>query len=585
MMSYTDIYGIVVDNRGKIVGYTPGLRKISNNGKARKRLSDVFQNPPDVALLRTKREVKFVLRDSGKEIKGKIFPASADGGGLTIILRVPHDAYANSVPPTHYVFATDDLVFQFDTNARVCYVSDNVRKKTGYTASDFLSGKIHPLDIVHPNDKKKLQNDFTNLFVKHKNIQNFEHRIVKKDGGVAHFLISWYPMLDSDGEFSGVIGLNKDITTEKLFKERLQLFHSAFEHSTDAILITTVDGTIMDVNVAFTNIYGYSREEAIGKSTALVQSKHSTQEFYKEMWDSLGKYDQWKGEIINHRKDGTEIPIWLSITPIYLDGVKIGYMGIESDISEKKNLEQQIMQTEKMATIGQLAVGIAHEIGTPLNIISGNAEFMLLDMKETDKGYQELSTIIDQTKRMSLLMRQLLDFARPKILSLKPVNINSVIKEVLDFVRPQSKKNKVEMRISFAENVPRVYGDPALLYQVFLNIIVNAFQAMTKGGELRVQTSTEALRSGREGVVVFIRDTGEGIPPEHLEKLFTPFFTTKEPGKGTGLGLAVTRRIVQEHNGTIEIESEVGRGTVATIRFNAFESKKTTERKQRPPQP
>ncbi len=362
---------------------------------------------------------------------------------------------------------------------------------------------------------------------------------------------------------------------ERLLKERLKLFHSAFENSTDAILITDIAGTIIEVNDAFTKIYGYSREESVGKSTALIQSRHSSREFYEEMWDSLAKFNQWKGEIINRRKDGAEIPVWLSITPIFLDGTKIGYMGIESDVSDRKNLEQQIIQTEKLATIGQLAAGIAHEIGTPLNIISGNAEFIQLDMNQSDTGYQELTTIIDQTKRISVLIKQLLDFARPKILSLQAVNINSIMTNVLDFVRRQFEKNGMDIETAFEDRLLKVYGDPALLYQVFLNVIINAFQAMSRGGKLYLKTFMEneaedLTHEKREKVVIMIKDTGEGISPENLPKLFTPFFTTKEPGKGTGLGLAVTHRIVEEHNGKIKIDSEVGKGTVVTIQFNAF---------------
>jgi PAS domain S-box-containing protein len=365
---------------------------------------------------------------------------------------------------------------------------------------------------------------------------------------------------------------------DKSLRERVELFHSAFEHSTDAILITDVTGKIIDVNGAFTKIYGYSHEEAIGKTTALIQSKHSTPEFYQEMWDALTKFNQWKGEIINRRKDGTEIPVWLSIAPIFLPddsgngkATKIGYMGIEVDISDRKNLEQQIIQTEKLATIGQLAAGLAHEIGTPLNIISGNAEYIQMDMQESDKGYQELTTIIGQTKRISVLIKQLLDFARPKIVSLQPVDINSVIMSVIDFVYRQSEKNGIEIETTFDNGLPKVYGDPALLYQVFLNVIINAFHAMTKGGKLYIRTFSED--GEREEVVITIKDSGEGISPGNIEKLFTPFFTTKEPGKGTGLGLAVTQRIVQEHSGRIKIESEVGKGTTVSIRFYAFRQK------------
>ncbi len=469
--------------------------------------------------------------------------------------------------------AGNDLIFQFDKEGKVYYVSGNVEKITGYSRDDFLSGRLHPLDIVHGEDKKRIEAEFGAIFSNHAAVENSLHRIVKPNGEIVYLFKSWYPLLDPDGRFAGVIGLNKDITSEKLLQRRLELFRSAFEHSTDAIIITTVDGNIVDVNDAFTKIYGYSHEESIGKSTALVQSRHSTQEFYAQMWDSLQRYDRWKGEIINRRKDGIEIPVWLSIAPIYLDGTKIGYMGIEADISERKSLEQQIIQTEKLATTGQLAAGIAHEIGTPLNIISGNAEFMLLDMEKTDKGYQELSMIIEQAKRISQLMRQLLDFARPKMLSLQAVDINGVIRDVLGFVQLQFKMSSINTTQMLGQDIPKVYGDPALLYQVFLNIVVNSFQAMKKGGELAVITGIDGKDQGRERVVVTIVDTGEGIQAGNLERVFTPFFTTKEPGKGTGLGLAVSRRIVEEHGGEIEIASEVGKGTTVTMRFDAFQTR------------
>ncbi len=378
----------------------------------------------------------------------------------------------------------------------------------------------------------------------------------------------------TDGIFTRKMGIDSGVTEEDFLEERLQLFHSAFEHSTDAIVITGVDGKIIDVNDAFTRIYGYTREEAIGKATSMIQSRHSTREFYEQMWNSVGRDGQWRGEILNRTKSGKEIPIWLNITPIYLGEKKIGYMGIESDISDRKNLEQQIIQTEKLATIGQLAAGIAHEIGTPLNIISGNAEFVLLDMKESDPGHQELITIIEQTRRMSTLMRQLLDFARPKVLSLQPTDINGVLTDVLNFTRVQFKKGDIEIGTRLEEGMPKVYGDPALLYQVFLNIVVNAFQAMTRGGTLMIRTGADGGKESHKRVVIEIADTGEGIRPENLQKIFTPFFTTKEPGKGTGLGLAVTRRIVEEHSGTIELKSELGKGTTFTIRFDAFEQNK-----------
>ncbi len=574
IMSYAGICGVFADASGRIVGSTQRFIEISGDGRSDKDLNEIFLNSPALTSLESGEETELTLAHSGRQVYGKIISSIRQDNVLGIVFQDFTERTIRSIPQlAQMVRAGNDLIFQFDKEGKVYYVSGNVEKITGYSRDDFLSGKLHPLDIVHGEDKKRIEEEFGAIFSNHAAVENSLHRIVKPNGEIVYLLKSWYPLLDPDGRFTGVIGLNKDITSEKLLQRRLELFRSAFEHSTDAIIITTVDGKIVDVNDAFTKIYGYSHGEAIGKSTSLVQSRHSTQEFYAQMWDSLQRYDNWKGEIINRRKDGIEIPVWLSIAPIYLDGTKIGYMGIESDISERKSLEQQIIQTEKLATTGQLAAGIAHEIGTPLNIISGNAEFMLLDMKKTDKGYQELSMIIEQAKRISQLMRQLLDFARPKMLSLQAVDINGVIRDVLSFVQLQFKMGSINTTQMLGQDIPKVYGDPALLYQVFLNIVVNSFQAMKMGGELAVRTGVNGKEQGRERVVVTIEDTGEGIQAGNLERVFTPFFTTKEPGKGTGLGLAVSRRIVEEHGGEIEIASEVGKGTTVTMRFDAFQTR------------
>ncbi|HQT91707.1 MAG TPA: PAS domain S-box protein, partial [Candidatus Kryptobacter bacterium] len=422
MLSFAGACAILADHTGKIMGVTKKFADLAGGQKPNSDLKTVFDGLPEFPLHLTDGELKLRVKSSGREVIAKAVPAGTSDGLIAVIIK--DDA---SIHRSQLAYASNDLIFQFDESGSVYYVSANVERITGYAADEFISGNIHPLDIIHPDDRPALEKEFRRLFVTHESTESSEHRIVKRNGEIAYLLKSWYSLLDADGTFTGIMGLNKDITQEKLLKERLLLFHGAFEHSTDAIVITGNDGKIIDVNDAFTRIYGYTREEAIGKATSMIQSRHSTREFYEQMWNSVGRDGQWRGEILNRTKSGNEIPIWLNITPIYLGDKKIGYMGIESDISDRKNLEQQIIQTEKLATIGQLAAGIAHEIGTPLNIISGNAEFVLLDMKESDPGHQELITIIEQTRRMSTLMRQLLDFARPKVLSLQPTDINGVL--------------------------------------------------------------------------------------------------------------------------------------------------------------
>ncbi len=573
MLSYAGACVVFADPEGWVRGSTRKFSEITGDFDPENNLDEIFFGLPKPLTSAVDRTFELTIKGSGESVMGRGLLFYPGEDMVAIVISDGHNVVTE--PPAlerdPIVSASSDLIFQYNSVGKVYYVSGNVERITGYEADEFTSGKVNPLDIVHPEDRPALEEDFRDILRTHRSTENTEHRIIRKDGETAYLLKSWYSLFDARGGFRGVMGINRDITKERLLRERVQLFQSAFKHSTDAIIITGVDGKIIDVNDAFTEIYGYSRDEVLGKSTSLIQSRHSTPDFYRDMWNSLNKENQWHGEILNRRKDGTEIPVWLSITPIYLGENKIGYMGIESDMSEQKNLEQQIIQTEKLATIGQLAAGIAHEIGTPLNIISGNAEYMLLDMKKSDPGYGELETIIEQAKRMSALMRELLNFARPKVLSLKTTDPNQLLNEVLNFVHMQFKKQDIKTVTHFKKDIPKVYCDPALLYQVFLNVVVNAFQAMDKGGTLTITTDIKGKEAKSKKVKVEISDTGEGIPPEHLDRIFMPFFTTKEPGKGTGLGLAVTKRIVEEHRGNIGIRSEVGKGTVVTILFPAFQ--------------
>ena len=577
MLSHTGACAVVADRSSIILGITPKFQALTNNHAVGLPLGNVFGNIPAEFPSGDSNEVQLTLRSSGRQIS--VWLVNFDLDGAITVLIVSNGAESREgIIAEHAlnVSASEDLIFQFDAEGKIFSVSGNVERITGYKADEFNSGRIHPLDIIHSDDRPAIENEFRNIFATHKSAESSECRLIKKNGEVEYFLKSWYAVFDIKGTFSGIVSIDKNITADKELHERLELFHSAFQQSTDAIVITGIDGRIIDVNGTFTEIYGFSRAEAVGKSTSLIQSRYSTPDFYRDMWKSLEKDNQWRGEILNRRKDGTEIPVWLSITPIYLGNRKIGYMGIESDMSEQKNLEQQIIQTEKLATIGQLSAGIAHEIGTPLNIISGNAELVLLDMESSDHGRRELETIIEQTKRISVLMRQLLDFARPKVLSLRSTDVNDVLIDVLDFVRLQFKKGGIEIVSKLEESLPNVYGDPALLYQVFLNVIMNSFQSMSRRGTLTVRTRP-VQSAEREMIEIEISDTGEGIRPENMEKIFTPFFTTKAPGKGTGLGLAVTRRIVQEHSGRINIISTHGEGTTVSIFFNAFRQKSTAQ--------
>ena len=245
------------------------------------------------------------------------------------------------------------------------------------------------------------------------------------------------------------------------------------------------------------------------------------------------------------------------------------------DVTERVALEREVQQAEKLAVLGQLAAGIAHQIGTPLNVISGSAEYLMMEWGAEWTRPRELEIIVAQTDRITKLIQQLLNFARPIHMAEQPVKMNDLLRDVLGLTEHQIAKDRIAIHTEFQPDLPTITGDANQLEQAFLNIVINAWHAMPMGGTLTLRTrstgpSERLRRAGRPvpaGIELTIADSGVGIPADHLPRIFDPFFSTKGVGKGTGLGLAITRRIVEDHHGTIEVGSEVGRGSTVTIRL------------------
>ena len=246
---------------------------------------------------------------------------------------------------------------------------------------------------------------------------------------------------------------------------------------------------------------------------------------------------------------------------------------LEQDLNVKRHdlqlSKEQLRQTERIAELGTLASGMAHEIGTPMNVILGRAEFLQRKTKDPDTA-KGLQTIVDQVERITKIMNQLLTFARRRPVERRPTNLNKVVEDTLEMVRERLTRHRVELKTDLAPTLPLVEADPDQVGQVVLNLAINALHAIGDEGTLRVGTSVAAVLDGSGGpsinmVELSVTDTGHGIASEDLDKIFNPFFTTKEVGKGTGLGLTVVHGIVQEHGGQIKVESEIQKGTTFRI--------------------
>lgn len=253
---------------------------------------------------------------------------------------------------------------------------------------------------------------------------------------------------------------------------------------------------------------------------------------------------------------------------------------IIEEAETKLKLGRDLRQSEKLATIGQLASGLAHEIGTPLNIISGRVELAKRKLDDKEGVQKNLDIVIQQTERITKIIQRLLGFVRKKKPEQRNFNITALLETTLDFLDYEIQKQKVKVVRETEGPLPLVTGDPDQLQQVFLNIVLNAVQSMPGGGTLHLSasaqvTSKEGLEDGqRRYVEVKVQDTGMGMEREVMDNIFNPFFSTKEKGKGTGLGLTVSQGIVQDHEGWIEVESETGKGSLFKIYLPSYQGER-----------
>ncbi len=350
------------------------------------------------------------------------------------------------------------------------------------------------------------------------------------------------------------------------------VFYRCVEDSSEAIMITNHSGNLVYVNPAWNKIYGYSKNEALGKSPKIIQSGMHTAEFYAGMWNSIRNpsIGFWKGEVINKSKTGKLCHVLLTITPYKSQSGEIeGYMGVALDITQKKNLEAQVVHQDRLATIGMLASGLAHEVGTPMGVIRGRAEMLLMQTNQ-ENVKKNLEVIISQIDRISKLIRSLLRVSR----STSDVRLEKIFPHEIAYeIGSLIEKDIKQVQFNYINKIPEKLGvkaDFSRLEQVVLNLVVNSVYAIKKSIEKGRKNSHFILFEAEEmGDFISIRisDSGCGISTENQKKLFKPFFTTKQIGEGTGLGLMIVAQLIQEMNGEISAESKVDVGTTFSIRL------------------
>ena len=338
---------------------------------------------------------------------------------------------------------------------------------------------------------------------------------------------------------------------------------SIVESISAGVLSIDLDGRIGSWNSALEKLYGLSRSEAVGKRLDQVLPPELLVELPTRP-DAAESRSLYKFRLA--AAGGREIVANISATPLVDQAGKvIGRLLIFNDLTERVSLEDQLVQAEKLSSIGLLAAGVAHEVNTPLAVIASQGQMLLRQLGPEDAQARTLERIVKQAFRASDIVNSLLKFSRVSGSEFAELDINKVIQETLALFEPMLKASRVSLNLQLAQELPHVWGNSGKLQQVFMNLLVNARDAMPKGGELTVATERE-----NGSVRVEVCDTGVGIAPDHLGKIFDPFFTTKAKSRGTGLGLAVSYGIIREHSGNVEVESRPGQGSTFRVEFPAL---------------
>jgi len=327
------------------------------------------------------------------------------------------------------------------------------------------------------------------------------------------------------------------------------------------VLAVDLDGTVESWNTRMEQLFGVTRAEALG------QQLHSVLPVVLADEIAARKNDEQISGIYKQRLDhqGKQLILNVSITPLVSkSGERIGRLLLFDDVTQRERMEEQMSQTEKLTAMGLLAAGVAHEVNTPLAVISSYIQMLAKQMPEGDPRQSIIDKIVKQTFRASEIVNNLLNFSRTGATELADVDLNRVVEETLSLVAHPLKTSRIQVVKQLGETLPLVRGSANKLQQVFLNLFLNARDAMPSGGMLEVRT---AAHNG--SVEVEIADTGAGISHDHINRIFDPFFTTKANGRGTGLGLSVSYGIIKEHAGKIDVRSAPGKGTSFHVEFPA----------------
>lgn len=432
------------------------------------------------------------------------------------------------------------------------------------------------LALVHPEWRAPMNAYLTNDVLGKRIRFDKEYKIVRQNDNEERWLHGLGDLeFDDRGQPVRMRGTIQDITARKLADESLQVQSAALNAAANAIVITDRSGTIKWVNRAFTASTGYAAAEVFGRNLRLLKSGKHDLAFYQSLWETILSGRTWRAETTNRRKDGSLYTEHQTITPVLGEsGAITHFVTIKEDISDRLRLQAQLLQAQKMESVGRLAGGVAHDFNNLLSVIIGWTGMALRELPAGHAVRSSLEEVVSAGERAANLTRQLLALSRQQMVESTFFSINALVGEMDKMLRRVIGED-IEFVTGTDPELGTVKMDRGQLEQVLMNLVVNARDAMPDGGKLTIETANVVLDaehsrknagvSPGEYVMLAVTDSGTGMSEEVKTHLFEPFFTTKEPGKGTGLGLATCYGIAKQAGGHITVYSEEGLGTTMKV--------------------
>ncbi|MBE2216223.1 MAG: response regulator [Opitutaceae bacterium] len=482
--------------------------------------------------------------------------------------------------------ATTFAVIATDLRGRIILFNPGAERILGYAASEVvdalpLTALYAPAELAARSRELAAQlgracQGFRILthFARQGESEEREWTFVRKDRSHVLVSVSMTAVRDARGVATGFLGIARSITEHRAMEERLRLQSAALEAADHGVLITDASGAICWANPAFTRLTGHDRQAVIGASPRVLSSGFHPPQFYREMWDTILAGRVWHGEVLNRRRDGTTYFEEMTITPVHNTRGRIShFVAIKQDVTERRRSEMRLREAMNAAEAGARAKSeflavMSHEIRTPMNGVIGLTQ-LLLDTGLNPAQMRYAETIQTCADSLLTIINQILDFSKIEAGKLEletlDFDLRTVVEDTLAIVASRAHAKQLEIAAEFGPGVPRwVRGDPGRIRQVLTNLVGNAIK-FTEAGEVLVKVSVGQLCDRQVDVAFSISDTGVGIPPEVLPRLFSAFSqadtsTTRRYG-GTGLGLAIARQLVELMGGTIRATSEPGRGS------------------------